>query len=127
MELISAKIKVMKNVKPEVLKNLPPTSETGRYFVHSSILNKTFCIEPLGDHPDNIKSEWGDINTSTKKVEGTYGKKHKGSIKMKDSIITKENGFENPTILGVGTSPEGYISLLEEKFLREQQKQIKKE
>ncbi len=118
----------MKNVKPEVLKNLPPTSETGRYFVHSKILNKTFCIEPLGEHPDNKRSEWGDVNPATKKLEKTgYGDKHKGSIKMKDSIITKENGFENPIILGVGESPEGYISLLEEKFLREQEKQIKKE
>ncbi len=117
----------MKNVKPEVLQNLPPTSETGRYFVHSSILNKTFCIEPLGDHPDNKRSEWGDVDVASKKITGTYGDKHKGSIKMKDSIITKENGFENPMLLQVGESPEGYISILEEKFLREKQKQIKKE
>lgn len=112
----------MKNVKPEVLKKLPPTSETGRYFVHSSILNKTFCIEPIADHPDNIRSQWGDVNPATKKLEtGGYGEKHKGSIKMKDSIIKKENGFETDGIfLGVGTSPEGYITELEQEFLRKQ-------
>ena len=113
----------MKNVNPEVLKNLPPTSETGRYFVHSSILNKTFCIEPLGDHPDNIRSEWGDLNPATKKLEKSgYGDKHKGSIKMKDSIITKENGFENPKILRTGESPEGYISMLEQEYLKNKNK-----
>lgn len=111
----------MKNIKPEVLKNLPPTSDTGRYFVHSSILNKTFCIEPIGDHPDNKRSEWGDVNPATKKVEGDYGDKNKGSVKMKDSIITKENGFQNDGIfLGVGVSPEGYIMELEQEFLRKQ-------
>jgi hypothetical protein len=112
----------MKNIKPEVLKNLPPTSETGRYFVHSSILNKTFCIEPIGDHPDNVRSQWGDVNPATKKLEtGDYGDKHKGSIKMKDSIIKKENGFETDGVfLGVGTSPEGYIFELEQEFLRKQ-------
>ncbi len=118
----------MKNIKPEVLKNLPPTSETGRYFVYSSILNKTFCVEPIGDHPDNIRSEWGDLNPATKKLEtGSYGQKNKGSIKMKDSIIKKENGFENDGIfLGVGVSPEGYIMQLEQEFLRKQkEKEIK--
>ncbi len=111
----------MKNIKPEVLNNLPPTSDTGRYFVHSSILNKTFCIEPIGDHPDNKRSEWGDVNPATKKVEGDYGDKNKGSVKMKDSIITKENGFQNDGIfLGVGVSPEGYIMELEQEFLRKQ-------
>ena len=110
----------MKNVKPEVMKNLPPTSETGRYFVHSSILNKTFCVEPIGDHPDNLRSEWGDVNPVTKKLEkGSYGNKNKGSIRMKDSIISKENGFENDGILlGVGTSPEGYITMLEQDHLK---------
>lgn len=111
----------MKNIKPEVLQNLPPTSETGRYFIHSKILNKTFCVEPIGDHPDNLRSQWGDVNPVTKKVEGTYGNKHKGAIKMKDSIIKKENGFETDGIfLGVGTSPEGYVTELEQEFLRKQ-------
>ena len=106
----------MKNIKPEVLKNLPPTSETGRYFVHSKILNKTFCIEPIGDHKDNLRSEWGDVNPATKKLEKSdYGDKHKGSIKM------KENGFQSDgMLLGVGVSPEGYIMDLEQEFLKKQ-------
>jgi len=114
----------MKNIKPGVLQNLPPTSETGRYFVHSSILNRTFCIEPIGDHKDNIRSEWGDVNVATKKLEkGNYGNKHKGAINMKDSIISKENGFQNDGIfLDVGTSPEGYITQLEQEFLKKKEK-----
>lgn len=111
----------MRNIiNPEVLKNLPPTSETGRYFVYSSILKKTFCIEPIGDHPDNLRCEWGDINPATKKVEGSYGQKFKGSVKMKDSIITEENGFKNIQFLGVGFSPGGYIEMLEREFLAKQ-------
>jgi hypothetical protein len=38
---------------------------------------------------------WGDINPATKKVEGTYGSKYRGGIKEDESMITKENGFEN--------------------------------
>lgn len=112
----------MRNViNPEVLKNLPPTSETGRYFVYSKILDRLFCIEPIGDHPDNLRNEWGDINPATKKVEGSYGQKFKGSIKMKDSIIKKENGFKDDGIyLGVGFSPEGHIHMLEQRYLAEQ-------
>ena len=106
----------------EKLKNmqLPPGSKTGRFFVHSSILNRTFCIEPLDDHPDNLHRSWGDINPATKKVEGDYGDKYVGGIKMEDSIITAENGFNDIKILPPGTSPTGYISMLENEFLRKQ-------
>ena len=111
----------MKNV-PEALKNLPPTSETGRYKLWSPVLEKWFWIEPISDHPDNIRSEWGDVNPATKKVEGDYGDKHKGGVKMKDSVITEENGFKNPTFIGVGVSPAGYIMMLEEEYLRNKNK-----
>lgn len=113
----------MKNVKPEVFQNLPPASQTGRFFIHSSILNRTFVVEPLDDHPDNLYQSWGDVNPATKKLEtGSYGEKYVGGIKMKDSIITEENGFDPKDIkvLGVGVSPTGYVQMLEEEFLRKQ-------
>ncbi len=108
----------MKNIKKEVLESMKGTSETGRYFIYSSILDKTFCVEPIDDHPDNIRSDWGDVNPATKKIEGSYGEKNKGSIKMKESIIKVENGFENDGIfLKVGESPQGYVEMMEREFI----------
>lgn len=89
--------------------------------VHSTILNRTFYFEVIEDHPDNLdRVEFGDINPATKKLEGSYGKKNKGGINMADSVITKENGFNDIKFLPPGTSPHGYIELLEKEYLRKQ-------
>jgi hypothetical protein len=48
-------------------------------------------------------------------LTGSYGKKHKGSIDLDESIITEENGFKNIVVLEVGESPTDYIN----KMLRE--------
>lgn len=58
--------------------------------------------------------QWGDINPATKKVEGSYGKKNRGGIKSEESMITKENGFEE-IYEGKG-SPYGTIHMLHEKW-----------
>ena len=100
-----------------LFRDLPPGSETGRHTVYSKILDRTFVIEPIADHKDNIRSEWGDINPATKKLEGDYGDKHNGAVKESESIITKENGFNEITYLKVGESPYGYIERLEKEFL----------
>ncbi len=92
----------------EIMKNLPPSSQTGRFMVHTKSGRK-FLVEPIG----NPKTEFGDINPVTKKVEGGYGDKHKGSINKSEYIITKENGFKNIIQLGVGESPTGYIDMIE--------------
>ncbi len=92
--------------------------------VHSHILNKTFYIEVLEDHPDNLdRVQWGDINPATRQLEtGDYGKKNPAGINMNESVITKENGFKNIVELKPGTSPMGYIELLEKEYLQNQNK-----
>lgn len=92
----------------DLLKNLPSSSETGRFLVTTKTGRK-FLVEPIG----YTKTDFGDINPATKKVEGSYGDKYKGSIDKNDSIITKENGFKNIVMLDIGVSPLGYIDMLE--------------
>ena len=68
-------------------------SNTGRYYV--KIGNRTFCVEPIDNTLGKDRKKWGDINPSTKEVEGNYGNKHIGAIHEDDSIITEKNGFKN--------------------------------
>jgi hypothetical protein len=91
-----------------LLNSLPPTSETGRFMV-TTRSGRRFLVEPLG----MTKTGFGDINPATKKVEGSYGDKHRGSIDKEDSVITRDNGFRNITTLNAGTSPMGYIDMLD--------------
>lgn len=65
------------------------SSETGRFIVKSLITNRSYYIEPIGDN----RSNWGDVNPATGKLEGNYGGKYKGSISEGESLITEENGF----------------------------------
>lgn len=91
-------------------KFLDKTDETGRHLIISLKTGKTYFIEPI--NPDNVL-KFGDINPSTKRVEGSYGEKYKGSLSEKESLITEENGFINIQYAGVGTSPYAYIEQLE--------------
>ncbi len=97
----------MENLK-QLINTLPPSSETGRFLVTTKSGRK-FLVEPIG----YTKTGFGDINPATKKVEGDYGDKYKGSIDKSESVITKENGFKNIIDLGIGVSPLGYIDMLE--------------
>jgi hypothetical protein len=80
-------------------------SETGRYYITDTKTGRKFCVEPIG----NPRTDWGDINPATKKVEGSYGSKYKGSIEEKDSIIKEEKGFKN---IGYAKNPMDYINKL---------------
>lgn len=82
-------------------------SDTGRYYVKSLKTGKVYCVEPIDDTPD--RQIWGDLDPASKKLTGKYGKKHKGSIKSKDSIITEENGFKNIIDLKPGQNPLDFI------------------
>lgn len=84
-------------------------SESGRYYITDIETGRKFCVEPIGN---NHAADWGDINPATKKVEGSYGQKHRGSIDENESIITEENGFKNIIDLEPGMSPEDYINNL---------------
>lgn len=79
------------NVKQEVKDNfLVNRDETGREYVHYKNPDKTYFIEWIG----NGHSAWGDFDPVTKKFTGNYGAKHRGSVTPKESLITKENGFD---------------------------------
>ena len=86
-------------------------SDEGRFKVYSPRTGKTYYVEAIGEPHVN----WGDINPATKKVEGNYGSKYKGSISISESVITKENGFNDIIDLGVGESPLSKIEELDSK------------
>jgi hypothetical protein len=90
--------------------------ETGRYMVYSQLTGITYCVEPIDT---NQKTDWGDVNPATGKVEGGYGLKYKGSVKISESLITEENGFKNIETLKAGVSPMGYITEVDEQRYKE--------
>ena len=63
--------------------------KTGREIVFFPETGKKYFVEYIGG-----RSNWGDINPATGKVEGSYGGKYPGSIEEEESLITKENGFD---------------------------------
>lgn len=81
---------------------------SGRYYVIDEESGRKFLVEPIG----NPHIKWGDINPATKKVEGDYGSKFRGSIDAADSVITEENGFKNIIVGEVGQSPSDIINKL---------------
>lgn len=98
----------------KAIKNfLVNSDDTGRFIVKSLKTGKTYFVEPIDN---GNKTEWGDLNPATKKIEGDYGTKYKGAVKESESLITKENGFENITTLPPGYSPLEYIEQLDKKY-----------
>jgi len=92
-------------------KFLTNTDETGRFIVASIRTGAKYYVEVIaGAHTP----EWGSIDPASgnlmhKKGDGKYT----GGIKEKDSMITKENGFEKIHFLDVGVSPLGMIEKLD--------------
>jgi hypothetical protein len=78
---------------------------TGRHYITDLKTGRKFCVEPIG----NPRTDFGDINPSTGKVEGSYGMKYRGSIDERDSIITEENGFKDISYV---QNPNDYIEQL---------------
>lgn len=85
---------------------------TGREIVFFPETGKQYYVEYIGG-----RSNWGDINPATGKVEGSYGKKYGGSISEEESLITKENGFDE-IYEGKG-SPYYKIQVLHNKWKKE--------
>ena len=75
--------------------------ETGREIVYFPETGKEDCVEYI--EPRSYNVTWGDVDPATKKLTGSYGGKHNGGIKGEESLITKENGFDN--IVEGGGSP----------------------
>ena len=77
------------------------TEHSGRFMVISFVTGVKYFVEPIG----KPHTHWGDIDPATKKVQGSYGNKYRGSIDEKDSLITVENGFKCIGMTGIGGSP----------------------
>lgn len=88
---------------------LKNTDTTGRFTVTSSKTGVTYLVEPIG-WP---KTKFGDINPATKKVEGNYGSKYRGSIDEDQSLIDNEK-CHKVYELSVGVSPLEYIERLDQ-------------
>jgi hypothetical protein len=86
--------------------------ETGREVVFFPETGKEYFVEYI--EPRGHKTYWGDIDPATKKTTGSYGSKSRGAIKEDESLITKENGFEDIEV-GVG-SPYFKINELHNKW-----------
>ena len=79
------------DVRKEFLVN---RDETGREIVFFPETGKKYYVEYI--EPRVMRDvSWGDVNPATGKVEGSYGSKSRGAIKEADSMITKENGFND--------------------------------
>lgn len=85
-------------------------SDTGRYYV--KVGERTFCVEPIDNTAGKGRKHWGDIDPATKTVTGNYGNKSIGAIHEDDSIITKENGYDEIYNIGIGESPDSFIQRL---------------
>lgn len=90
--------------------------ETGRYKIVSFKTGVEYFIEPIGS---GRPADWGSYNPSTGNIENKKGHgKYTGSVKIEESIITEENGFENVVLLGIGESPEGEITRRDEEHYK---------
>lgn len=90
------------------------SSDTGRFIVKSFKTGKEYFIEPIGDP----HIEWGSLDPASKEMNNKKGwKKYKGSIEKEESLITKENGFDNIYELKPGESPLGFIEKLDNEYL----------
>ena len=69
---------------------------------------RKFMVEEIGDP----HVSWGNVIPGSNKVESVYAKMD-DVITEADSQITKDNGFKNICYLEKGTSPLGYIDLLD--------------
>lgn len=95
-------------------KFLTNTDDTGRFIVSSLRTGKRYFVEPI---ETEHTPKWGSIDPATgnlmhKKGDGKY----RGGIDAKDSLITKENGFEKIHMLERGMSPLAYIDMLDAQY-----------
>ena len=87
--------------------------ETGRFIVKSLKTGKSYYVETIDE---GERAAWGDFNPATKTFEtGAYGK-YTGGVKERDSMITKENGFEKIHVLKPGESPLDYINRIDDEY-----------
>jgi hypothetical protein len=94
----------MKQVLKDFLAN---TDETGRFTVTSQRTGIKYFVEPISK---TSTAPWGSYNPSTGNIEQKKGfDKYKGAVCLHESLITKENGFDEINLLGPGISPLSVI------------------
>ncbi len=81
--------------------------ETGRYWVIMKSGRK-FLVEEWGSN----YVQWGNIDPVTKKLNKVTVKDVE-PINEANTLILKENGFKNICFLSPGTSPLGYVDMLD--------------
>lgn len=72
--------------------------ETGREVVFFPETGKRYFVEYIG----STRSNWGDVDPASGKIQGSYGEKYKGSINKEETLITEENGFKE-IVVGMGS------------------------
>lgn len=82
--------------------------ESGRYKVVMKSGRK-FMVEEWGDN----HTQWGDVDPATKTLN-KISVKDVEEVNESNTLITKENGFKNICFLAPGTSPLGYIDLVDD-------------
>ena len=89
-------------------------AEKGIYCIEHICTGRKYFVEPIiTDRP----MEFGSIDPATGKLMHKKGDgKFTGAVKPKESLITKENGFEKIHLLGKGTSPHHAIDVLDDKY-----------
>lgn len=88
--------------------------ETGRFIVKSFRTGKSYYVEPIGS---KRSADWGSYNPSTGNIEHKKGyDKYSGAVDESESLITKQNGFENIYYSGIGVSPFNIIEELDSKY-----------
>ncbi|MFT5777589.1 MAG: hypothetical protein ACI837_000525 [Crocinitomicaceae bacterium] len=102
-------MKATNTIRKQFLTN---RDETGRFIVKSLKSGRVYFVEPI--HKGN-GAKWGDIDPASKKITGNYGRKYKGSVTEKESMITKENGFK--AITTVKGSPFWEIEQRDQAYL----------
>lgn len=95
---------------------LKETDKTGRFIVTSLVTKKKYYVECIGNARP---ADWGDVDPATKKMTGNYGEKYDGCVSEKESLITKENGFEKITICEAGVSPLFVIEVRDKEYQRQ--------
>jgi hypothetical protein len=105
----------MNDVKKNFLINRDETGNEVYFFPETG---KKYYVEYIAPRSKQEQSNWGDLDPATKKVTGSYGFKYTGAIKESESVITKENGFDN-IVEGEGASVAWKINEMHEAWKKE--------
>lgn len=99
-------------------KFLTNTDETGRFIVYSQRTGKRYFVEPVMSRSTPRDGNWGSISPGSQDLMHKKGDgKYTGGVTEAESMITMESGvFNKVHTLDAGTSPHGYIEMLDAQY-----------